>query len=187
MNTMRTASIQKIFCCLLLFVCLLLPSGCGAKSNALKSPYEDVPDEVYSYMVDYMEAARNGYSKVVDRDYIPEEYQWAKELTEQSPEYVIDYEIESAERVNDNLYAFILLVETDATMEKYTRVANFVGIIDGKLYRIANTSYIPESISEGLNAAQYAPENLTYEAEGKELLESYDVAPEDVMGEFDLG
>lgn len=178
---------RKFPCCLLLLICLLLPAGCGAKGNALESPYKDVPDEVYGYMVDYMEAARDGYSKLVDRDYIPAEYQWAKELTEQSPEYVVDYEIESAERVNDKLYAFILLIKLNTTAEKYMRVANFVGEIDGKLYRIANISYIPEDMEAGLDAAKYASENLMYEAEGKEILESYDVAPEDVMGEFDLG
>lgn len=171
--------IRSLFAGLLL-VCLLLPAGCGTKGDALKSPYKDVPDEVYSYMVDYMEAARDGYSKLVDRDYIPEEYQWARELSEQSPEYVIDYEIESAERVNDKLCAFILLVETDAAAGKYTRLANFVGDIDGKLYRIANTSFIPESIAEGLDAAKYASENLQYEAEGKELFCFDEMLPEDV-------
>ena len=166
---MKTVRVQKFSCCLLLLVCLLLPSGCGARGDILKSPYEDVPDEIYSFMVNYMETARDGYNKLVDKDYFPEEYQWARELSEQSPQYVVDYEIESAERVNKNLYAFILLVKTDDTRGKYERLANFVGYIDGKLYRIANTHFIPENMTAGLIEAKYAPENLTYEAEGKEL------------------
>lgn len=177
----------KLYLCTILLVCILILVACGEQSKMLESPYEGVPDTVYSFMINYMEAARDGFNKLVDMDYLPEEFQWTKELSMQSAEYVIDYEIESAEKINEDLYAFVILIKTNATMEKYTRIANFVGIIGGEVYRIANTAHIPENLREGLDAEKYAPENLMYEIEGKDILEYVVVSPEDIMGEIVLG
>lgn len=167
------------------FIYLLALSACAKETTV--NPYDDIPDIIYNFIIDYLEAAKDGYNAVVEMDYYPSDMEFIRESIRLSKEYVIDYRIESAERINDNLYGFVLLVKTDATLNQYLRVANFVAYIDGQLYRIPNVSYIPNSLQGDIDLSEYSAGRLNQDIEqGKDsdILFYEEVKPEDVLGEM---
>lgn len=68
---------------------------------------------------------------------------------------LIDYRLESSDRINSNLYALTVLVRTNYTGSAYLRVYNFVGYIDGQWRYINGLGNIPENIRDNLDEIRY--------------------------------
>lgn len=64
--------------------------------------------------------------------------------------------LESSTKINDKLYEYNVLIKTDFAPEEYTRVYYFVGNIDGELKFIVNASFVPDELSDGLDAGAYS-------------------------------
>lgn len=142
----------------LAFVCLIL-----AITNVLlwirwqNQDDASVPVEISAVVEDYMESYKEGVEVSVQYMHFEDEFKKSAYIT--SGDRLIDYQIESVEKVNDRLYAFIILVKSEQTplysKEEYERVYNFVGKIDGVWWYINGTANIPPDIQDGLDASKY--------------------------------
>lgn len=102
----------------------------------------------------YLEAAKESPQKSSEYAYFPNDD--LRLAHEQSNMRLISYEIESSTKINDKLYEYTVLIETDFAPEEYTRVYYFVGNIDGELKFIVNASFIPGELSDGLDVGAYS-------------------------------
>lgn len=89
-----------------------------------------------------------------------------KKLYADTNDHLIDYKVEKREKINDNLYAYTILLQTEQILElnlikegEYLRVYNFVGRIDGRLYYINGINNIPDNIKKDLDEDKYSYSN----------------------------
>lgn len=142
----------------LLFVCLVLAVTTVLLLRELRSQDDvSVPDEVSAVVDDYMEAYKEGVE--ASSQYMHFEDEFIKSAYIASGDRLIDYQIKRIERVNDNLYAFTMLMKSEQTpfysKEEYECVYNFVGKIDGRWWYINGIAHIPPDIQDGLDASKY--------------------------------
>lgn len=118
---------------------------------------EDVPDEVSEVLDNYFSALKKGAEEAVE--YIHFENDDIKEAYLASGCYLIDYNIEEIEKVNDHLYAITVQTKTNTSVlhhgDEFEIVYNFVGNIDGKWYFMNGISHIPASIRDNLDPNKY--------------------------------
>lgn len=171
-----------------LLLAFALLCACSSDTPHADNPFSDIPDSVYTFFTDYMEAAKEGYSTVLDWEYFPEEYEWAKTLTAQSNQYVIEYEIEKAECLNDDLYAFVVSVKTNISFDKYVPAAHFVARLNDEFYLIPTVDYIPDALRGNLDLEEYSFEALNEGITPDDPVFYYEekVDPEDVIGVISL-
>ena len=79
-----------------------------------------------------------------------------------SNDKLLDYIIESSEKINENLTEYTILYQNKQSIDnrlieegEYRRAYNFVGNIDGELYFIINRNSIPEALRDGLDDAKF--------------------------------
>ena len=76
-----------------------------------------------------------------------------------SGDKLLDYKIENVEKINDNLYAFTILVKTEQSTfysgDIFERVFNFVARIDDEWYFLNGVSHIPADLQENLDIEKY--------------------------------
>ncbi len=128
--------------------------------------FASVPQEVISFFEDYMEAGKKGLhsSEALSYCYYSPNSEFYRQMDETTPWFVLDYEIDQIEKINDGLYAFTVLTKKSASDAEdtsagyYDRIFNFVGEIDGRQYIIKNIRDIPEALTEGLNPDLYSYE-----------------------------
>ena len=118
----------------------------------LISCYQD-KDERMSQILDfndkYMEAYKIGTSESVrychfeDESIIP--------IALESNMRCHDYRVERVEKVNDNLYLIVNLIENCDDLGIYHRAYNFIGIIDSKMCFMLNKYQIPVELRTGLD------------------------------------
>jgi hypothetical protein len=127
----------------------------------------DVPDEVFDYLDEYMNAYRIGVEASVDYMHFENDERGAY-----LGNYGIrleDYQIKSTEKINDNLYEFDIQLFTSngrvvevgdvEYLERNSIGHFFVGYFDNKWWYIGNITHIPESISENLDPSKYVYDN----------------------------
>lgn len=116
-----------------------------------------IPDEVRSLAEDYMNAYKNGTDQSVE--YMHFEDDFVRSAYIASNGKLIDYEMESIEKINDNLYAFTVLVLTEQATwhggEDYERVYNFAVRIEGTWYYVNGISHIPVDLQDNLDPSKY--------------------------------
>lgn len=135
-----------------------------------------LPAEALDLINNYMSAFREGTDKSVEYIYMEDEFKRSAYIN--SGDMLIDYKIESFEKINDNLYGLVVLTKTEQSMitfgDIYRSVFNFVGYIDGEWRYINGVANIPTDIQENLDVNKY-----TYDDE-------HIVGAEDIVGEIDL-
>ena len=118
---------------------------------------DTIPDEVSSLVEDYMEAYKKGTKEAIEYIYFEDDFK--REAYLASSDKLLDYEVESIEKINENLYALTILVKTELTTfysgDTYDQVYNFVAHIDDKWYFLNGVSNIPEEIRDNLDIDQY--------------------------------
>lgn len=117
----------------------------------------EIPDEVTNLIEEYMTAYREGTEKSVEFTYFNDEFR--RQAYIESGDKLLDYEVQSIERINDNLYALTILVKTIQTEfhegDALELVYNFAAKIDGQWKYINGVSNIPEDLRENLIASKY--------------------------------
>ena len=116
-----------------------------------------IPNEVSELVNNYMEAYRKGTEYAVEYTHIEDEF--VREAYIISGDKLLDYKIENVEKINDNLYAFTILVKTEQSTfysgDIFERVFNFVARIDDEWYFLNGVSHIPADLQENLDIEKY--------------------------------
>ena len=116
-----------------------------------------IPNEVSELVNNYMEAYRKGTEYAVEYTHFEDEF--VREAYIISGDKLLDYKIENVEKINDNLYAFTILVKTEQSTfysgDIFERVFNFVARIDDEWYFLNGVSHIPADLQENLDIEKY--------------------------------
>lgn len=163
--------------------------GPTADNTAQDNHFSDIPDEIMELLKSNLEIARKGFhtDEALADCYTAPGNEFYLEMTKQTPSYLLDYEIDKAEKINDDLYAFTILTQKSASDAEdtsdglYDRIFNFVGRIDGKLYIIRNERDIPESIREGFDPNLYTYETPYNGNSDKPIRGMEIVSPDEVL------
>lgn len=132
-----------------ILICVLLVA-CTEIKNGDKV---DVPEEVSALVDTYMNAYKIGTGESVR--YAHFENDFKKEAYLESGDKLLDYRIESTEKINDSLFAFTILVKTTQTDNSYLRVYNFVALIDNNWYFINGVENILQDLKDNLDEEKY--------------------------------
>ena len=163
--------LAAILCFLSLVGCVqgnekTIPTTSPIESSDTPEAFSEIPEAVMVLLDGYMEAARSGFHKsaVLDLCYNAPGNEFYRQMDEATPLYLLDCEIDHAERINEKLYAFTLLIKKSASDIEdtsggyYDRVFNFVGEIGGTLYIIKNIRDIPDDLKEDFDPDLYSYE-----------------------------
>lgn len=157
-------------------VLALFLTGCAAlPAEPSQTPEAtDILDEVMSLVEQYMDAYKSGTAESVA--YMHFESEFIRSAYIDSGDKLIDYKLESTEKINDNLYSVTLLVKSESSImyfgNEYQRVYNFTARIENEWYYINGVSNIPPALQENLDVSKY-----TYEGENI-------VDPDDIVGKI---
>lgn len=138
----------KVFKICLLLVIIAL--GVFALSISQRN---SLPEDVQALVDQYMEAYKFGTKEAAQYAHFESELIRVAYLD--AATILIDYRLESTERVNDDLYALTVLVKTNYTGNAYLRVYNFVGYVEGQWRYMNGIGNIPEGIRDNLDEDRY--------------------------------
>ena len=116
----------------------------------------------------YLAAYQEGPEVSVDYVYFPPERDnsWAYA---ESIDWLVEYEIQECERINQDLYAFLIAYTMASTVDMGWEpevVWTYVGSIDGEYRIITNSRNIPAALQDGfveanyMNPSEIDPENV---------------------------
>lgn len=149
------------------FLCMILLFTACSSNPSDASP--DIPEDVESFLEEYLEVRREGTDKAVEYVYFPEEYANHYELYKNSGDILLEYSISESKKVNDGLYAFrIRFASEGAPVEE---AYNFVAVIDGEYRIIINRRSVPEELRENFTEDDY----YVSPPEGYEFVDEEDV------------
>lgn len=76
-----------------------------------------------------------------------------------SNDQLVDYKVESFEKINDNLYGLVVFVKTKQSVmrsgDEYMRVFNFAAYINGEWHYINGVNNIPDALRDNLDVSRY--------------------------------
>lgn len=131
----------------------LLLTACSADA------FDGIPKEIQKTLTDYFIACKEEPERALEYRYWASESD--KQLTYSNITHILNYEVKTAEKVNDSLYAFTILIQDTAMPEQmikedaYRQIYNYVANIEGQWYVLANEKDIPESIKGGFDSSKY--------------------------------
>ena len=73
-----------------------------------------------------------------------------------SPLYIVDYEIESSEVINEDLHAYTILIQDNYHGDVYRKIYYFVGRTNGNYTVYGNVDYVPESLRTDLDISDFS-------------------------------
>lgn len=161
-----------------LLLCLVLMSACSTADGQSG----EIPENILDFYESYLELGKTGMSNTVDMCFWPEGSELNKTLFSESPQIVTDYEIVEAEKINNSLYGFIILLSDNTLEGKYQWVCNFVGEIDGKLCVIRNQNNIPSELKAGFDSEKYSYDKVQERETDKEVETFVEVDTSDIIG-----
>lgn len=140
---------------LILIVCII--GGLAVRQHGEPK----IPDEVSILVENYMDAYKKGTQYSVEYAHFEDEFIKLAYIT--AGDKLLDYKIESSEKINDNLYAFTIMVKTEQSTfysgDVYDKAYNFVGYIDDRWYFLNGVSNIPSGIRDNLDVSKYTYED----------------------------
>lgn len=142
---------------LIVLICLVL-GGVFVMAIWPQENADTLPVEAQDLVETYMNAYKNGTAEAVE--YIHFEDEFIKSAYIAAGDKLLEYQIESTEKINDNLYGLVVLVKTEQTTfysgDVFERVYNFVGFFDGKWFYMNGVANIPTSVRQNLDESKYA-------------------------------
>lgn len=140
-----------------LALCVAILCVIGFLAVNLNRSHSAIPAEVSEVVENYMDAYKKGTEYSVEYAHFEDEFMRTAYIV--SGDKLLDYKIESAEKINDNLFAFTIMVKTEQTAfysgDVYERVYNFVARIDNEWYFLNGVAHIPADIQDGLDKSKY--------------------------------
>ena len=142
-----------ILACVVVLVCVcFVLSGQESRWGA------DIPSDVPDLIEEYMDTYKRGTEYSVE--YMHFEDEFVRQAYIDTGNNLLDYQVESIEKVNDNLYAVTVQVKTANHVlmfgDSYEQVYNFVVRIDGKWYYVNGVTNIPPDLQENLDPSKYS-------------------------------
>lgn len=145
-----------IICCVVLLILIAGIITWASHQNDTEDTI--IPEEVSATLENYFSALKEGVDKAVEYAHFEDDF--TREAFINSGSYLIDYEIEDAKKVNENLYAFTILSKTNTSAlyqgDEPIRVFNFVGKVDGDWYFMNGVAQVPENIQENFDPSKYS-------------------------------
>lgn len=145
-----------VLACFQLFACQssskLKQKELSANASSGEIALRDVPEEYMNCLENFLNAMETDTFQSAKYAYFPNET--IRHAHENSGVTLIDYSIESAEKLRNNLYAFNLILKDDYNPEPYKQW-KFVGEIDGEILVIGNVNYIPEELTTDFEKDKY--------------------------------
>lgn len=136
--------LRIVFCFTGLLVILIL--------SVVNMESRKIPPDAETVYLNYLETIKSDFSKAAD-EYCHFEIPTIKELVMQSNDYLKSYHILKWERLEKNLWAVNVSIES--TYTGMDTIYNFIGLIDGKWYVMLNPSQIPDTILKDVNIDSY--------------------------------
>ena len=153
---------------LILLIIIITSVASIFKKTTLDQQY---PNDVLNLIENYLEAYKQGTSVSIVFMHFEDDFN--RSAYSDSNDYLIDYKIESIERINRNLYEVRLLIMSELTRNYFgdepQLVYNFVCRIHGKWWYINGIRHIPPNLRSGLDDSIY------------EYLDPKIVDPEDII------
>ena len=121
--------------------------------EAADTPYQPYPELTaelaISIINDFYEAKKIGEFNSVVYIYFGEDDEWFREFLLDNEGKVLDFAIEDMNKINDHLYEFMILRETDSVWYDswagmYVRTIEYVGLVDDKIYIINPLDFYEE-------------------------------------------
>ena len=139
-------------------ICLVLTIGIIVfQTTKQNESAEMIPSEISAVVETYMEAYKDGTENSAEYAHFEDEFIRTAYIA--SGDKLLDYKIESAEKINNSLYCFSILVKTEQTPyysdDEYELVYNFVTLIHGKWYFLNGISHIPSENQDNLDKSKY--------------------------------
>ena len=133
----------------------------SASTETLPVNEPEIPDEVLALVVTYMEAYKIGVNEAVKYIYFSDD--WTEGVYLDTNDRLLDYRIESAEMINDDLIALTIQTRTmmsDETGETqgegtFFVAYNFVARIEGEWRFINGVRHIPEVLKDNFDESKY--------------------------------
>lgn len=134
---------------ILIAIVAVVFAGC---SHYQTNPF-GLPDEVYQLVNDYWNAVDTDPEMAVE--YLHFEDPTFRDLYLEAGKDESPHQIESAEKINDNLYGITVVMNDKNPFIGTYRAYNFTARIDGKWWYINNISHIPANLRENVDPAKY--------------------------------
>lgn len=146
---------------------VLLIAGYLRKDATPISVPDNIPQDVYEFLISYLETCKNDPDSSVSYCHFEEEFEKGAYI--RSYIEIVEYDILDASAVSENLYAFNVHMER-ADAEFSRDYYFFVGKIDNQLYLMNNVYNIPEDMRAAINDDDFSM--YTY---GGQLISSSDL------------
>jgi len=150
MKTRKNIALAAITVCMIVFVSIAL-------FIHLRNHTTNVPDEVTNLIEEYMAAYKKGTKNAIELIHFNDDFKRQAYLD--SGDKLVDYEVQSIEKINDNLYALYILIKTETSVfyngDNFELVYNFAARIDGQWKYINGVANIPENLRENLVESKY--------------------------------
>lgn len=141
---------KRIICAFgAVFVCIIMAS-CSEHREVADI---DVPEGVTALIESYMNAYKTSTEEAAQ--YAHFESDFKKQVYIDSGDRILDYKIESAQKISDELFALTILLKTKQDTDHYLRVYNFVARINNIWYYINGVGNIPPDLKANLNEEAY--------------------------------
>ena len=148
----------------ILVSCIIVLSFSACNKSKNQNDYPDltdmgIPVDITEFLCNYFEECKNGPEAILKYRFFKNEME--KSLILENDLRIIDYKIEDAEKINDNLYAFKLNIQNNGMPKKlreanqYMVIYNFVINLNDTLYICVRTNDIPEELQENFNPDNY--------------------------------
>ena len=150
MNILKKKAVAFICVLTLTISCSIVLPGCSEKN---KYTFDGVPEEFTVCLENALDALKESGAASVPFSYFPNEE--LKSAREGANGNLISYTIDSAQKINDNLYAYEVTMELAETPGEKDVYYKFVGNIDGEILYIGNPNWVPESIGENYESEDF--------------------------------
>lgn len=150
MNILKKKAVAFICVLTLTISCSIVLPGCSEKN---KYTFDGVPEEFTVCLENALDALKESGAASVPFSYFPNEE--LKSAREGANGNLISYTIDSAQKINDNLYAYEVTMELAETSGEKDVYYKFVGNIDGEILYIGNPNWVPESIGENYESEDF--------------------------------
>lgn len=154
MKTKKNAIIAGMILALIVLASAALIFG-------MRNEAAEVPEEVTKLIEDYMAAYQEGVEKSVELAWFRDES--IREAYITTGDKLIDYEIQSIEKINDELYEVNVLMKSEQSVlnhgDEFQPAYNFAAKIDGQWRYLNGIAHIPDELRENLDAGKYVYED----------------------------
>lgn len=130
--------------------CLAIFVGCGQQTPS---------NAALEFFISYLEVYKYDCAAALEMRHWEDAV--AKELSQNTIDHITRYEILKTDQLSENLWAITYNVSSEKAPDTRT-ISNFVGLIDGTYYVMANPRQVPQDLKEGIDLSPYENDLYMY-------------------------